>query len=132
MLIRLWLITDSGLIVSQLISALKSNGVHPTGVETEKKFNDAQQDSLRGCTFTVYIIYVSIVLGCVCIWCAWVCLSSTPGCENLVYSGECVILFIKMMEVVDTQNGLYCMYTNGMTVFRVVVSYTCNVSGVGW
>ena len=59
-------------------------------------------------------VYVSGVLGCVC----------------LVYSGECVILFIKMMEVVDTQNGPYCMYTNSMTVFRVVVSYTCNVSGL--
>ena len=58
------------------------------------------------------------------------CLSSIPGCENLVYSGECVILFIKMMEVVDTQNGPYCMYTNGMAVFKIVVSYTCNVSGL--
>ena len=55
------------------------------------------------------------------------CLPSILECVNVVYSGECVMLLIKMMENLDTQNGPYCIYTSGMTVFRVVVSHTCNV-----
>ena len=77
--------------MSQLISALKSNGVHPTGVETEKKVEYSMTHSktpsvgvLLLYTYVQYIrTYISTrihsVLGCVCIWCAWVCLSSVLG-----------------------------------------------------
>ena len=64
--------------MSQLISALKSNGVHPTGVETEKKVEYSMTHSktpsvgvhllYTSYTYLLYLgVYVSGVLGCVCL-----------------------------------------------------------------
>ena len=77
------------------------------------------------------ILYVSSVLGCVlCISNVLVRISSIPGCVSLLYLDKCTPLIISMIENANTQNGPYCIYTYYMTVFRVVVSYKCNISGL--
>ena len=46
--------------VSQLISALKSNGVHPTGVETEKKVEYSMTHS-KTSSVSVHLLYTVYV-----------------------------------------------------------------------
>ena len=49
--------------MSQLISALKSNGVHPTGVETEKKVEYSMTHSKTPSVgvHLLYTVYVCLV-----------------------------------------------------------------------